>query len=315
MKRISILLLAIVACFYAQAQTPAVTTTIDNLTPMTITASFEMNESCTSYAILASPTGEMQNWAEGFQMTMEDLVIAWGITYQTDTTYTWTAMTPNTEHEVFVVAWNETDTAEAVITLCTTPNLGGEGASVITIQLSEITATSVRMITTPNDQTAVYYNGLVKTDFYNEVGQDSAMSVIMANPYPLYETDDWVWLNLESETSFYALAQGQNANGEWGEVAATQFSTLGAAALNEIAEHSALDLYPNPAKSETVLQNIEAGSLVELIDVQSRILQSFRANASEVRLDLRNLNSGVYFVRVTDTETGKTFVGKLVVNE
>ncbi len=224
-------------------------------------------------------------------------------------------MTPNTEHEVFVVAWNNTDTAEAVITVCTTPNLGGEGASVITIELSEITATSVRMKTTPNDQTAVYYNGLVNADFYNEVGQDSAMAAILAAPYPLYETDNWVWENLESGTVFYALAQGQNANGEWGEVAATQFSTLDVAALNEIAEQSSLDMYPNPAKSETVLQNIEAGSLVEVIDVQSRILQSFRAASSEVRLDVGNLRSGVYFVRVTNTETGKSFVGKLIVNE
>ena len=314
MKKTIFFALALIGFFGLKAQSPAVEVSIDGTTAFTITAQFTMNETCTHYAICTAPTGEMGQWASNFGMTMEQLVTAWGIDFQSDTAYTWTGMAPATDYEVFVVAMSATDTAEATVTIATTASLGGEGTSVITIELSEITTNSVRMITTPNDQTALYYNGLVTADLFNEVGADSCMSILKLSPYTLYDVDDWIWEDLESGSEFYALAQGQNINGEWGEIAVASFTTLDEAGLNSVANVSNITLYPNPAACSTTLQNLEEGSLITLTDIQGRELQTFVANSTTANIDLSQTPCGVYFVKIL-LPNEQTIIQKLIVNE
>ena len=119
MRKILALALALVFSAGAFAQTPGVTTTIDNLTPTTITASFDMDENCTKYHILAAANGEMDQWSAMFGTPLRDLVISWSLGFEADTTYTWTEMAPNTEYVVYVVAVNETDTSDVLTTVCT----------------------------------------------------------------------------------------------------------------------------------------------------------------------------------------------------
>ncbi|MEE1020451.1 MAG: T9SS type A sorting domain-containing protein [Bacteroidales bacterium] len=313
MRKILALALALVFSAGAFAQTPGVTTTIDNLTPTTITASFDMDENCTKYHILADVVGGMDQWVQMFGMPLRDLVISWSIGVESDTTYTWTDMTPNTDYIVYVVAVNETDTSEVLMTTCTTPQNGGEGASVVTVEVSNITHNSAVVTVTPNDQTSRFLDGVVEKAYYEEIGQDSLMSLIMVQPYWLYETDVWEWLDLAEETEYYAFGIGQNAAEQWGEMAIVPFTTL-VSGLNE-AENGGITLYPNPATNLVSLNNAEMGSVVELIDIQGRVLKSLIVNSTSQTISLQGLESGLYLIKTTTSDNEKQFINKLIVNE
>jgi hypothetical protein len=313
MKKILALALTLVFGLNVFAQTPSVTTTIDNLTPTTITASFDMDENCTKYHILADVVGGMDQWVQMFGMPLRDLVISWSIGVESDTTYTWTDMTPNTDYIVYVVAVNATDTSEVLMTTCTTPQAGGEGASVVTVELENITETSVIMTATPNDQTSRFLDGIVEKALYDEIGQDSLMTMLLAQPYWLYETDVWEWLELTPGMEYYAFAIGQNAAEQWGEMTLVPFTTL-VSGLNEV-ENNQPTLFPNPATNSVSLNNAEIGSLVEIIDMQGRVLSSFVVKSTSQTIDLQGMESGLYLVKTISSDKEKTFVNKLIVNE
>lgn len=313
MRKILTLALSLVLSVCAFAQTPNVTTTIDNLTPTTITASFDMDENCTKYHILADTVGGMDQWVQMFGMPLRDLVISWSLGFETDTTYTWTDMTPNTDYIVYVVAVNATDTSEVLMTTCTTPQAGGEGASVVTIELSNIADSSVVMTATPNDQTSRFLDGLVEKALFDEIGQDSLMTILLAQPEWLYETDVWEWLNLTPGMEYYAFAIGQNAAEQWGEMTLVPFTTL-VSGLNEV-ENNQPTLFPNPATSTSTLNNAEIGSLVEIIDVQGRVLDSFVVKSTSETIDLQGMESGLYIIKTTSSNKERVFVNKLIVNE
>lgn len=63
-----------------------------------------------------------------------------------------------------------------------------------------------------------------------------------------------------------------------------------------------INVYPNPAES---LVNVTAEGLrnVELIDMMGRIISRNESSETTTTIDLSNLTSGIYFLRIT-TETG-----------
>lgn len=313
MRKLLTLALSLVFSVCAFAQTPSVTTTIENLTPTTITASFEMNEDCTKYHILAAAAGEMDQWSAMFGMPLRDLVISWSLGFETDTTYTWTEMVPNTNYVVYVVAVNATDTSDVLTTTCLTPQAGGEGASVVTVELENITETSVIMTATPNEQTSKFLDGIVEKAMFDEIGQDSLMAILLEQPYWLYETDHWEWLDLTPGMEYYAFAIGQNAAEQWGEMTLVPFTTL-VAGLNQVQSLNPT-LFPNPATNSVSLNNAEIGSLVEIIDMQGRVLSSFVVKSTSQTIDLQGMESGLYLVKTISSDKEKTFVNKLIVNE
>lgn len=313
MRKLLALALSLVLSSAVFAQAPSVTTTIDGLTPTTITASFDMDENCTKYHILADVVGGMDQWVQMFGMPLRDLVISWSIGVESDTTYTWTDMTPNTDYIVYVVAVNETDTSEVLMTTCTTPQAGGEGASVVTIELSNITETSVIMTATPNDQTSRFLDGLVEKALLDEIGQDSLMTMLVAQPYWLYETDVWEWLDLTPGVEYYAFAIGQNAAEQWGEMTLVPFTTL-ISGLND-AQSQEPTLFPNPATNSVALNNAPKGSFVEIIDLQGRVLKSLVVNSTSQTISLQGLESGLYLIKTTTSDNEKQFINKLIVNE
>ena len=79
--------------------------------------------------------------------------------------------------------------------------------------------------------------------------------------------------------------------------------------------NSSLSLYPNPAVSETFVTMANAGvSTVSVYDIQGRLISKESVNAvagEKVRLSTATLNSGVYFVTVSDDSAVRT--AKLVV--
>jgi len=69
-------------------------------------------------------------------------------------------------------------------------------------------------------------------------------------------------------------------------------------------------LYPNPANDFIQIKSDSNIRLIEMFDIQGRVLQIIVENENAVKLDISDKSSGIYFIRIT-TEEGKK-VEKLV---
>jgi ligand-binding sensor domain-containing protein len=61
-------------------------------------------------------------------------------------------------------------------------------------------------------------------------------------------------------------------------------------------------VYPNPAKENLYVQNPAAGVSIEIFDLTGRMLISASGDAGTVPLDIRSLNKGLYFVKLTTAD-------------
>lgn len=269
MKKFLSLLFALAISFSAMAQTPHVITTVDNVTPTTVTLTFVMNEYCTSYSYLLIESEMVAFYTQMMQCGVADLVVMWGIEEFVDVTYTFTSQIPGTDYIVYVLAHGNSGD-ELLETPVTTPSGGGDGTSEISIQVTEISDTSARVICIPNEETSVFRDMLITCDYFNEIGLDSAITMVKEDPYLHYETDDWNWLTLTAATDYYVLAIGQNANGVWGNLAQYQFSTLGGTAVKVLNNN--VTVYPNPASDVVMLTNLPLGGVLKLSDLQGRVI-------------------------------------------
>ena len=254
-------LLSVIACLmscFVFAQTPNVDISIDEVTTSTITASFTKNEYCSSYHYMIAEIGELEMWLQSPMfagMTLPDLVMSWGIEAETGYIYTFDDLIPNTPYVVYVVVHSQ---LPDILVTDTTQTLGqgGVGESVISIQVTEITENSARVICTPNEETSEFRDMLIIKDSCLVWSLDSAVEYLKNDPYALYTVDDHVWL-LNPNTTYFVLAIGLNANNEWGELAQYEFTTLEASTsiidlqVMEITENSARVICtPNEATVE-----------------------------------------------------------------
>jgi hypothetical protein len=267
------------------------------------------NADCQRYTILIGTEAEMQGFVAMFGVPIETLVATWGITYSADSNYTWTEMTPNTEYNVYALAIGATDSVLSQTTATTLP-LGSTGISSISIDLSEITSTSVRMTCTPDTNTAVFYDGIVRKSFADSLGVDSTVALMVeaGSFYPQYTTDDWVWQDLESNTEFYAIAIGKNSLDEWGDTTIVSFATLDPLSLEkEVNIEDIAEIYPNPSKGEFSYKVNSDFDNLYIYDIKGTLVhkQSFMQRQDNVNVS--NLNAGVYFVRFFKKgQAGKT---------
>lgn len=291
-----LLLIDICFCMLA-ANAQMVTTTIDNVTETTITASFEKSANCNSFSYMIGSEGELDSWAMMMQTTVASLVDMWGVSSTTSTSYTWTEQAPGTHYYIYVNAHGSTDSLyqTSVYTL----SAGGSGTSIITIEVSEITHNQARVICTPNSETALFKDMLMTVDYYNEIGADSALAMLKGDFYTQYETDDWTWLDLLPETNYYALAIGQNASGVWGELAMEQFATT----ADGFAEQSVPDaaIYPNPVFNNLSISfaNPTDNSRMQLFSIDGQLISEYCLPSGTTRfsLDASNLADGVYLLK------------------
>lgn len=65
-------------------------------------------------------------------------------------------------------------------------------------------------------------------------------------------------------------------------------------------------LYPNPATEMVNLAGIPVHSTISIISISGQTIMSLNSNSENVVIDVRNLRTGVYFVRIGDKER-KTF--------
>lgn len=204
---------------------PKVEATFPSVEATTVTGHFAMNEYCEGYTILIAEKGSLNGWLEMTGSSLSDLVKLWGIGCVADTTYTWTQLTPGTDQEVYVLVQGA-DTTYLDIYDVRTANAGGSGESVITVTVSDITSTSARVTFTPNDQTYLFKDMIITQEAFNDYGEAEVEEMLKADSYTYYETDSWNWETLDAGTAYYAIAIGQNAEGEWGSMTKEAFSTL-----------------------------------------------------------------------------------------
>lgn len=299
----------------------AVEINVSDVTPFTIDASFTPNEECASYFILCDSVGSMEQWTTVFNVTLEQLIESWSIARTEASTHQWKDLIPDTDYVIYVLPKDaDGKSGELQTHIVRTVAIGGEGTSVIDLQVEVVTKTSVRVIATPNDETAEYHYMLFTKSFSDSIGIDSTMKYIYEDPYALYEVDNWLWENLLPETEYYAIAQGRNVKGEWGEITKVEFVTI----VEEDPEDpedpeqpdgieelsSSFMIYPNPASSEVkIISDMNGEADVKIYDMTGRCVKEFRLDEiGNASINVADIDKGVYFVDIN----GK--VEKLIIN-
>lgn len=235
--------------FYVPTQplvgNPQVTTTVTGTTLNSITAKFVANSDVKGFAAVMSEKGVLEDQYDMFAgmmgfSCMGDMIKSWGVNYPGNSTqsYTWSDLTPNTEFEIYVQAWDVNGTYLPVQkVLVSTDSQGGDGASVITIKPGDYVMAdwygeqlpSQFFSFTPNDQTWCYRIGVYLESNY--VGNEEAIKKeLCSDPempmayWFLYEpiTTDY---QINPDTSVVVIAAGKNAKGEWGEMSELRYTT------------------------------------------------------------------------------------------
>ena len=178
------------------------------------------------------------------------------------------------------------------------------GPSVIELVVEVLSKTSVKTTATPNEETSVYHYGLMEKSYFDEIGEEAAVQMFREDSYPFYEVDIWEWIDLTPETDYYAIATGQNSEGEWGETTIVPFRTE-VEGFDELVKTN-FSIYPNPASS-TINIVSEAKGTVKIYDMTSRCVKEVQIEGVNTTINIEDLNKGVYFISVNES------VKKLVV--
>ena len=293
--------------------TPMVEITVTDVTTTTVDVSFNPTGACASYFILLDTEAKMEQWATAFGVPLEQLIEQWSIERQGPSTHLWDELIPNTEYTVFVLSKDiEGEILQIDRQKVTTEVLGGNGVSVIDLQVEVTSNTSVFVTATPNEETAEYHYILIEKSYADSIGVDSTMKIIYEDPYALYEIDRWEWIDLNANTEFYAIAQGKNAKGEWGEITKVEFVTTTEGNIELVEDN--FNIYPNPVNDKIYIETEVEVEEVVVYTITGVVAghQSMVNGQQSTVIDVTNLNSGIYFVKVV-TENGevvKRFVKK-----
>ncbi len=284
---------------------PSVEITLGEITTTTIEATFTPNDDCASYHLLADTQANMEMWTSMMGTSLEELIVMWGIEKTSEYTHTWDDFAPNTEYTVYALPKDaDGNFGELVTTTVTTEQAGGAGTSVIDVVVEVLTKTTVKTTATPNAETAVYHYCLVEKSYFEEMGEEAFVQYLREeDPYPLYEVDVWEWLDLTPDTDYYAVATGQNSEGEWGETTIVPFRTE-VEGFDELVKTN-FSIYPNPATS-TINILSDAKGTAKIFDMTSRCVKEVQIDGTTT-VNIEDLNQGVYFININNS------VKKLVV--
>ena len=281
-------------------QTPMVEINVTEVTTRSVNVTFTPAEECASYYILLDTEASMEQWAMVFGVTLEQLIEEWSIERQGPSTNLWDDLIPNTEYTIFVLSKNAAgENIQIDKQNVTTEILGGEGVSVIDLEVKVTSNTSVFVTATPNEETAEYHYILIEKSYADSIGADSTLMIVHTDPYSLYDIDEWEWIDLKANTEFYAIAQGKNAKGEWGEITTLEFITSMEGTV-ELVENG-FNIYPNPVNDRLYIEAETEIEEVVVYDVYGR-RQVTETPSHQGSIDVSELNSGVYFVKVVTSE-------------
>lgn len=85
--------------------------------------------------------------------------------------------------------------------------------------------------------------------------------------------------------------------------------------IPELTQNNDVTVYPNPTENNLFIKfsdNNTNQHLVQLYDVTGKQLMSSQFNGSNYTINRGNISSGIYFLRITDTKTDKSYIKKVV---
>lgn len=285
--------------------------TVTDVTTTTVEASFVPAEECASYYILLGKESEMAQWVAMMGVSLEQLVESWGGKKTGVVSNTWTELVPNTEYTLYALSKDaDGNTIQLDTKKVSTAILGGEGVSVIDLKVEVRSTTSAFVTATPNEETSEYHYILIEKAYSDSIGVDSTMKIIYEDPYSLYVVDEWEWVDLKPQTEYYAIAQGKNVNGEWGEITKVEFITSLEGNI-ELVEKT-FNIYPNPASSTIFIEtSLNESAQVSIVDLTGRCVKEVEISNAVSSINLENVESGVYFISIQQGDNN--YVEKLVV--
>lgn len=321
MKKITTLLFTLFfsLTMFAQNQktAPMVDITLVDISNTTVEVSFAPNATCASYYFLIGNADQMTMFSAMFGVPIDSLVHRWGVLKDTAYTHLWTGQDGATEYTIYASPMDGSGDVFPMQTLIVTTLVGGgSGLAEIDLQVSEITANSVRLIATPNDQTAVFHNGLISVSYYNEIGEDEVNEYFKTGQ-PLYETDNWTWLELLPEIAYYAIGIGQNADGVWGPTARVEFTTLSELGLRELdVQESKITLFPNPSSGTFNFKSLDQNSgTISIYNSTGQKVYEQKVSGLESTINANGLANGLYHVIFNSKNSGKIAAQKLIISK
>lgn len=279
------------------------------------TMRFLPNDECAYYYYVAMPTSEIDMWTSGMNMTVEQLTVLWGVQESDTSNHTWTDVIPNADYSVFALPFGS-DSVEGAVAVCEfrTEVLGDTGLSVITIVVEDITESSALVTCTPNEHTAVFYDGLITQEYFNEIGQDSAVSYFVHNTQPWYVVDSYTWQDLLPNTPYYVLAIGKNALQEWGELSLYPFNTSNAPNTS-VGEHEGTEfsVFPLPNDGDFIVYGdglVDAD--LQVFSLSGHLCAQYALGQTVTTIHTR-LSAGTYVLRVVNGQGRTVGSRKMVV--
>lgn len=297
---------------------PAVEITLGEVTTTTVEAGFTPNETCASYYILMDEASRMEMFAQMFGVPIQSLVHMWGILKSEPYTHLWTGKYAATEYTIYASPMDASGTIFPMQTLVlNTLSGGGSGVAAIDVQVSQITAGSVRLIATPNDQTAVFHDGLITVAYYNELGAEAAIDYFKNDGFPLFQMDDYVWTSLLPETAYYAVAVGKNGDGVWAPATIVEFTTLAFVGVsNPEAQQSSISLFPSPSNGTFTFKSLDGDKgKIRIFNINGQMVHEQMVAGTETRIDANGLANGFYQVVFTSEKSAEIATQKLIISK
>ncbi|WP_297008188.1 hypothetical protein [Prevotella sp.] len=231
---------------------PQVACTVTKADYQALTFSFKPNEDVSSYYITIFPEGEAEaqfnQWGPMFGFAnMSAMIKQFGRdAYEGEMEHTINSLNPGTDYELYILPLDaEGNNGKLQITKCKTKAMGGEGKSVMTITVKDDFTDqgngvyTQTVVYTPNDQTNLHRDMVVDKVMFEDKngswkGDESKIVEYLQTPNTMdpnwdqYGEDVATW-GVEANTAYIAYSIGQNAKGEWGELAKKEFTTPAAA--------------------------------------------------------------------------------------
>lgn len=85
-------------------------------------------------------------------------------------------------------------------------------------------------------------------------------------------------------------------------LAQLQDTTSSGVGVSEVYKPT-INIYPNPVKESFVIDGLSGRSEVKVLDVQGKLVYSSSTTDSNIQVDRGNLPSGMYFVKISDSNT------------
>ncbi|MDO4212150.1 MAG: thioredoxin family protein [Bacteroidales bacterium] len=230
-------------------------------TTSSITIRFTPNSEVKEFYVCQFDHDGLESTFEEFKgmfglQSIPDMIQKWGVKNTGIYANEWKKLAPNTPYDFCIAVYDKSGQVAPVQTYTfSTARKGGDGASVIKIDIKEagdqniVDATTgqvvgttyvQRIVCTANDQTSRFYSQPWPDKWFDDEGvlhhysAEDAKAYLLdlyndprtRDMYALFDVDDWKW-EVEKAAKYHATAMGMNANGEWGEMTEVVFTTPG----------------------------------------------------------------------------------------